>query len=308
MEKKEQKPRKYQQGKFTYLLYDDDKTATILEGYIEQGATTYCIPDHVIVDGVRYTIEMVEDGAYDQVETLESIVIPDSLILIPDDCFSDLPNLQSVYIGKNVRCLSSSEFEGCPKLQTYHIDEDNQYIKLCNNLVLSKDGKIVYGRVGDPQHLIVPEGVERIDAYACRRMEKLETVSFPSTLREIGGDAFSTCPNLREVVLPEGLEQCDTWAFYGNSSLKLIDFPSTLTKNGWMMFALCPNLETIVLRMPNMPEDIEDTDFDMVPNYSCRLYVPANLVKQYREHPVWGLFRNILPIERLATNSANKRD
>ena len=29
-----------------------------------------------------------------------------------------------------------------------------------------------------------------------------------------------------------------------------------------------------------------------------RLYVPANLVEQYREHLVWGVFQHILPIEK----------
>ena len=29
-----------------------------------------------------------------------------------------------------------------------------------------------------------------------------------------------------------------------------------------------------------------------------RLNVPANLVEQYREHPIWGVFQHILPIEK----------
>ncbi|MBO7571083.1 MAG: hypothetical protein J6T48_02920 [Bacteroidales bacterium] len=32
-------------------------------------------------------------------------------------------------------------------------------------------------------------------------------------------------------------------------------------------------------------------------NENCCLYVPPQLVEQYRQHPVWGEFGKILPID-----------
>ena len=292
----EQTPREYWHGDFTYLLYDYDQTATILKGNIGQ-ESIYHVPDHVMVDGTRYTIVQVETCAYNRSETLEHLVFPDSHTYIPDDCFTDLPNLRSVRFGKNLRFLSRYVFANCPKLKNFHIDKDNPYIKLHNGLILSKDGKKLHDSVVSPKHLIIPEGVEVIAACAWWHRNELETITFPSTLRSIHDYAFSSCRNLRKLVLPEGLEKCGAWTFYGNQNLNLIDFPSTMTGWGSMLFALCPNLEKIILRMPCVPEQVEKVDFDVVPIDTCQLYVPAQLLEQYRQHPAWGTFKNILPIK-----------
>lgn len=37
--------------------------------------------------------------------------------------------------------------------------------------------------------------------------DKLESITFPSSLREIGGDSFSNIPNLKQVFIPNGAEK-----------------------------------------------------------------------------------------------------
>ena len=293
--------REYRQDGFVYLLDDEEKTAWIKKGRIKR-CRRYRLPDHVMIDSVRYTIESVEIGAYNCPRTLRHLVIPDTFIYVDGDTLYGLDNLQSVSIGKKVEELDSWNFRHCPKLRVYHIDKDNPHLKKSDGMILSKDGKKVFTGVVDRPHITIPEGVEEIFHTAFWYHNNLESVSFPSTLRKIGDNSFSNCPKLRSIILPEGLEECLVQSFMENENLNIIDFPSTVTNIGWgpiAPFAFCPNLQTIILRMPYVPDQFKIED---VPTGTCHLYVPANLVEQYRQHPVWGVFKNILPIEQTITN------
>ena len=61
--------RQYQQGRFTYLLDDEKKTAWIKRGYIGR-CKRYRVPDHVMVGEERYTVESIEIGAFNAPKTL----------------------------------------------------------------------------------------------------------------------------------------------------------------------------------------------------------------------------------------------
>ena len=284
--------RELRQNGFTYLLDDNEKTAWIKEGHIGRGYR-YRLPDHVIIDGEHYTIESVEIGAYKYPRTLRHLVIPDSFNYVDENCFDHLPNLRSVYIGKGVGYLSHWHFRGCPKLCSYVIEKGNPHLTIRDGMIMTKEGKQVLSEIRKHTHLVIPEGVEEIADVAFWYNDRLESVSFPSTLRKIGDNSFSNCPKLRSMVLPEGLEECVVQCFMENKDLELIDLPCTLTELGWETFSYCPNLKTVILRMPKVPKNCHERE---IPLESCRLMVPAHLVDSYRRHPEWGKFQNIIPI------------
>lgn len=153
--------RKYRQNRVTYLLDDNEKNAWIYDGRIGRGHR-FRLPDHVIVDGERYTIESVEAGAYKYPHTLRHIVIPDSFIYVDEDCFDHLPNLRSLYIGKGMDYLSHWHFRGCPKPCNYVIDKENPYLTIWNGMIMSKDGKKILAEIKEHTILEIPEGVEEI--------------------------------------------------------------------------------------------------------------------------------------------------
>ena len=200
--------RKYKQGKFVYLLDDEEKTAWIEKGHIGR-CRKYRLPDHVMIDGERYTIESVEAGAYNKSRTLRHLTIPDTFNYVDEWAF-DCNNLRSVYIGKGLDYLDSWTFCHYEKLHHFQIDKDNTYLKYENDMVLSKDGKKLLAAyiVGKcPSQLNIPDGVEEIGQYVFIGSTKLESVTFPSTLRKMGDNSFGMCQNLRSVVLPEGFEK-----------------------------------------------------------------------------------------------------
>lgn len=74
----------------------------------------------------------------------------------------------------------------------------------------------------------------------------ITSVSFPSTLRKIGKEAFSfyyeSNFNVNTLIFPEGLVEIGEKAFRGNSSLTSVSFPSTLEIIGDFAFSGCSEL------------------------------------------------------------------
>lgn len=66
-------------------------------------------------------------------------------------------------------------------------------------------------------------------------IEKLKTLSLPSSLKRIGRNAFGYCPSLNAVTLPEGLEEIGADAF-GNSSIEQVHIPASVSQIGTRAF------------------------------------------------------------------------
>jgi len=84
-----------------------------------------------------------------------------------------------------------------------------------SSVVLPKGLTVVTGfSRSNIKNITIPEGVTRIDYKAFYWSQALETVVFPSTLKEIGPDAFEGCSNLVSITVPGTL-----------ASLKFTDGP-----------------------------------------------------------------------------------
>ncbi|WP_181695836.1 leucine-rich repeat domain-containing protein [Metamycoplasma hominis] len=76
--------------------------------------------------------------------------------------------------------------------------------------------------------------------------KKTTKVTIPGSIKEIGGYAFSSCKNLKEVILNEGLEKIDSGAFY-NTNIKSITIPGSIKEIGEDAFSWCTNLKEVIL-------------------------------------------------------------
>ena len=94
-------------------------------------------------------------------------------------------------------------------------------------------GEIEYTGVGCsvPKDIIIVrfiDGLQKIEEEAFTDCTSLDIITLPSTLVEIGNNAFRDCSNLREVTFNDGLQKIGDWAFYNCSSSESITIPSTL--------------------------------------------------------------------------------
>lgn len=244
--KKAEERRIYRNNGWEYLLDDEDRTAWINKGHIGR-CHRFRVPDHVIVDGMEYTITSIEVSAFKRVKTLRHLVIPDTITYVDEDVFCFQPNLRSIYVGKGVDYLSSWHFRCNAKLSSSVISTDNPHMKVVNNLILSGNGKSVLRTVRDCESYDIPEGVKIINAIAFMGNEKLKSVRMPDSLKYIGRNAFDNCTDLSSVLLNEGLQKIEDQCFYDCVKLENAKLPSTLSYIGHEAFYGCPLLTSTQL-------------------------------------------------------------
>ena len=76
---------------------------------------------------------------------------------------------------------------------------------------------------------------------------KIKSVTFPSTLKEIGGSVFYNAYLLKEVNMPEGLESIGSHAFYQCRSMVEVVIPNSVKTIGESAFVECDYLEKVTI-------------------------------------------------------------
>ena len=109
--------------------------------------------------------------------------------------------------------------------------------------------------------LIIDEGITSIscdgafNAVTC----ELAKVVLPSTLKEIGIDAFYGSPDLTSINIPDGVTEIGDSAFWSCDSLTSITIPDSVTCIGKDAFCYCRQLTSI--NIPDSVTEIGDSAF-----------------------------------------------
>ena len=166
------------------------------------------------------------------------------------------------------------------------------------------------------------DSVQHIPAYLCYNMEKLTSVTISNSVTSIGGYAFYGCTGLTSITILNSVTSIGGFAFYGCTGLTSVTIGNGVTSIGYSAFSGCSNLETV-----GFSENVQDIGssafygcqniYEMtvkatkVPNVyessfngvskKAELHVPAESVKKYKIHPVWGLFDVITAIPCVVT-------
>lgn len=195
------------------------------------------------------TIEVIGTGAFKDMPVLETVNLPESLKIIGDEAFANT-GLKEISLPSHLETIGSYAFKDCgslallvdtdgyvisipdsltsfgegvfcgAELNTVEAGSGSEAVKVQDGLLLSKDGKTVYGWAGPVrEELIIPDGVERIAKSA------FESSSFVDlTDHEI----YKT--SLKKVKLPETLQTIDMYAFYGDRTIAEMDLPDSLVR------------------------------------------------------------------------------
>ena len=111
---------------------------------------------------------------------------------------------------------------------------------------------------GNVTKINFPTSLIRIGDNAFGRNDlKLNTISLPAGLQEIGESAFANLPELTKVTIPEGIKKIGDNAFAKCSKLNVITY-NAIEAVGQGLFKNCTNIEkvTIGAKVECLPEDI----------------------------------------------------
>lgn len=121
----------------------------------------------------------------------------------------------------------------------------------------------------------------------------ITSVTIPETVTSIGECAFVGCTGLTSMTIGESVTSIGNYAFAVCYGLTSVTFPSTVTSIGDGVLNGCENVQDIYCYAVSCPSVYDNTFF----SYSPTLHVPEASLQQYKDHSVWGLFFEIVPID-----------
>lgn len=138
---------------------------------------------------------------------------PEMLVLDTNDSLS----------GVEIRELAHMSSSAVSYLKYFSIS--NGDYKTIDGIVYTKNGKMVVAGSLGLEHVVIPEGVEKLGHSAFRNC-KMKSVVLPDSIDRIRAKAFCQCENLKFVKLGNNVDTIEGGAFAECCSLKHIDIPA----------------------------------------------------------------------------------
>ena len=163
-----------EEGDFKFEPLDDGASCQILRytGFDEDVSVPEKVQD-LSVTGLYQT--------FSDCSLLETVVLPESLVLIDNMAFWKCTNLRHVEIQEGLTRIGRCSFGGCASLESIEF----------------------------------PESLETVDDMVFISCVNLRELSFGKNLKSIGSQAFTGCINLKKITVPRGaviaedaFEQC----------------------------------------------------------------------------------------------------
>lgn len=181
-----------------------------------------------------------------------SVTIPDGKEEINSSTFAGAKEIIKLIISEDVTTIGNDAFAGCTGLlYVYYANQDQITSMTYKN---SNSNPMVYAKqvyVNNETEPITEIAFNNnVNAYACKGAKWLEKVTFGSSVKNIGKEAFSDCLNLSSPKLPENLESIESSAFTNCKTIKKIKIPSEVSDIGQYAFNGCSELEEVDIEAP----------------------------------------------------------
>ena len=204
-------------------------------------------------------------------DTLETIVVPDTVTKIGFSAFRDCFNLQSITLSQNITAINGYTFSGCRSLKNIVIPEgvtsigahafasctslkditipatlssvDSWAFYCCNINNLYFTGTIedwlkidFYHHISNPMSYSENEYING---------ELLTSIVIPEGITNVKKYAFCSCEKVTNISLPSTLNTIETYAFFESAILPSITIPSSVTSIENDAFEYCYKLKTV---------------------------------------------------------------
>lgn len=205
------------------------------------------------------TIKSIGAKAFEGCSGLAEIEIPDGVVSIGSSAFCDCTSLNKVTLPESTSSTETSMsygiFSGCPELTSAGQLGGNYNIEFgWSNCI----PKWAFGGCESLVSVIIPEGIESVEASAFDGCTNLSDVTLPAGLKTIGERAFVFCEKLVKIDLPTSLEVIGASAFAECDSLAAIELPQNIKCIGSYAFSGCDSLTSI-----NLPGSLSSTGNEM---------------------------------------------
>ena len=192
-------------------------SAVVLGGFLIEATPTgdsFTVPS---------TVKVICSNAF-YYSNVKSVTLPSGLLKIDSYAFYKCGSIESLTIPASVTQINTPVFYNCDSITAINVASGNKNFA-------SSDG-VLYDK--NKTRLI------------CCPVKKT-TVTIPSTVTEIGLNAFDGCTVLKSAALPSGLKTIENYAFRNCAALASVNIPSGVTNIGSYAFAGCQSIKSAVI-------------------------------------------------------------
>ncbi len=194
-----------------YLIYEAFEGTTYYKNEDNWDNGALYIGNHLVAvdpEKFRDSTFVVRDGtvgiagyAFKNVDSVETIKIPDSVKFISPGAFAGCTSLRKVDLPKDVSSIFWETYAACTSLVNIEIPGNIKFVgsnsfMVCQSLLSVK----------------FLDGVSTIGDGAFQYCTALNDVSIPDSVKYIGEAAFYNCPNLKKVAIPASVETIGVYA------------------------------------------------------------------------------------------------
>ena len=215
----------------------------------------------------------IDDYAFKGCSALTTIKLNSSTSLgIRTEAFANCTSLTTLNLTSNVYAFSASAVNGCSNLKTITVSTLNKHLCDVNGIVYSKD---------KTELVRCPPG---------HNTTIFNHSSFPSTLKEIGFEAFATCKKIQMIHIPYGVKSI-RMCFQECTGLTTLQIPSSVTDFGYGTFGFIPNLTYLYCNLSTPPSGMPYGPYSSAPRLT--LYVPDEAIEAYKNARYWSTWKYI---------------
>ncbi|HBN06044.1 MAG TPA: hypothetical protein DD434_09720 [Bacteroidales bacterium] len=262
----------------------------------------YC--DNLSTVLIGDSVIIIPDAAFYRCSGLTSITIPSSLISIGKSAFYRCSSLTSITIPNSVTSIDNNAFQYCSGLTSFTIPDsitliDTLVFNYCSGLtsitipnsVTSICQAAFHGCTGLTS-VTIPNSVNSIGSSAFTSCRGLDSIIIPNSVTSIGSFAFSYCNGLTTITIPNSINTIANNTFNNCRNLTSLNIPSSCDTIESMAFSQCVGLTYIRINA-TIPPTIQSNSFYNV-NRAIPVYVPCSSVSSYQAAPYWNTFTNYI--------------
>ena len=194
---------------------------------------------------IANTITGINHAAFHKCVSLSQVTLPDSVETLESSAFDGCLNLSAITFGVGIKTIEANAFKNCTSLTSFAIPDS-----VTNIQGAAFDGctSLTAFTIGDNSHFSVSDGVlfskdsKTLIAYPGG---KNGSYTVPEGTVSIGVNAFSNCPELKEVTLPNSVTEIGWYSFSGSGLTNITLSNNLKSIGGYYVFSDCKNLTTI---------------------------------------------------------------
>ncbi|MBQ8287973.1 MAG: leucine-rich repeat protein [Clostridia bacterium] len=179
------------------------------------------------------TVIMICQSAFQSCGVLKTADLSDNLTQIEYGAFVNCQSLESIVLPDSLCKLGEEAFSNCSALKAINIPNSVKEWgrgTFMNSGIITVDLEDGLETIGDHafaytdlQKIVLPDSIQAIDYMAFAACAQLESVSLNEGLTYIGNSVFGGCKKLEEIMIPSTVIKMNEWAL-ASSSLEKVFF------------------------------------------------------------------------------------